>query len=57
LFLNYQSPTNPGYAVFGSVVQGLDVLDAIAAEPTGVLSGFLDVPLTDVSISLALQTK
>jgi peptidyl-prolyl cis-trans isomerase A (cyclophilin A) len=57
LFLDYKDPTNPGYAVFGTVVQGMDVVDAIAAEPTGVTNGSTDVPLTDVTISLALQTK
>jgi cyclophilin family peptidyl-prolyl cis-trans isomerase len=57
LFLNYKDPTNPGYAVFGTVVQGMDVVDAIAAEPTAVVNGFADVPLTDVTISMALQTK
>ena len=57
LFLNYKDPTNPGYAVFGTVVQGMDVVDAIAAEPTAVVNGFADVPLTDVTISMALQSK
>lgn len=57
LFLNYKDPTNPGYAVFGSVVQGMDVVDAIAATPTGEVNGFIDVPLSEITISLALQTK
>jgi hypothetical protein len=35
----------------------MDVVDAIAAQPTGVFNGFADVPLSDVSISFALQTK
>jgi cyclophilin family peptidyl-prolyl cis-trans isomerase len=56
-FLDYKNAGNPGYAVFGKVVQGIDVVDAIVAEPTGVLNGFADVPLTDVVISLALQTQ
>ena len=55
--LNYQSETNPGYAVFGQVVTGMDVVDAIAAKPTATVNGFPDVPSTDVSISLALQTR
>ena len=33
------------------------VVDAIVAQPTGVTNGFTDVPLTDVVISLALQTQ
>ena len=57
LFLNYKDPTNPGYAVFGTVVQGMDVVDAIAAEPTGVFNGSTDVPLTDITISMVLQSK
>ena len=56
-FLDYKNSGNPGYAVFGKVVQGMDVVDAIVAQPTGVLNGFADVPLTDVVISLALQTQ
>jgi peptidyl-prolyl cis-trans isomerase A (cyclophilin A) len=56
-FLDYKNAGNPGYAVFGKVVQGMDVVDAIVAEPTGVLNGFADVPLTDMVISLALQTQ
>jgi len=55
--LDYKNPANPGYAVFGKVVQGMDVVDAIAAEPTGVVGGFSDVPLADITLSLALQSK
>lgn len=56
-FLDYKNAGNPGYAVFGKVVQGMDVVDAIVAEPTGVLNGFVDVPLADVVIKLVLQTQ
>ncbi len=56
-FLDYKNAGNPGYAVFGKVVQGMDVVDAIVAEPTGVLNGFADVPLADVVIKLVLQTQ
>ena len=56
-FLDYKNSGNPGYAVFGKVVQGMDVVDAIVAQPTGVLNGFADVPLTDVVINLVLQTQ
>ena len=56
-FLDYKNAASPGYAVFGKVVQGMDVVDAIVAQPTGVLNGFADVPLTDITISLALQTQ
>jgi cyclophilin family peptidyl-prolyl cis-trans isomerase len=33
-FLNYVQGRNPGYAVFGKVVQGMDVVDAIANVKT-----------------------
>ncbi len=56
-FLDYKTEASPGYAVFGKVLQGMDVVDAIVAQPTGVSNGFADVPLTDVVISLALQTQ
>ena len=33
--LNY-APNNPGYAVFGKVIDGMDVVDAIASAKTGM---------------------
>jgi len=33
---DYESPANPGYAVFGAVIQGMGVVDAIFASPTRV---------------------
>ena len=39
-----------GYAVFGKVTEGLDVVDAIAAVPTGNRGGHSDVPLEAVTI-------
>jgi len=56
-FLDYQSAASPGYAVFGKVTQGLNVVDAIAAQTTGSLNGFANVPLADVTITLALQIQ
>lgn len=55
--LDYQSADNPGYAVFGKVVTGMDVVDAIAATPTASINGMADVPLTEVTISAAVQTQ
>jgi peptidyl-prolyl cis-trans isomerase A (cyclophilin A) len=55
-FLNY-SATNPGYAVFGKVIQGMDVVDAIANKATAVTTGFSDVPKEDITITAALQIK
>ncbi len=57
LALDYKNAANPGYAVFGKVVQGMDVVDAIAAQATGVRFGFADVPLEDITITLAVQSR
>lgn len=57
LFLNYASAASPGYAVFGQVVDGLPVVDAIRAVPTSARNGFTDVPVTDVTITSATQTR
>jgi peptidyl-prolyl cis-trans isomerase A (cyclophilin A) len=48
-FLN-KTNANPGYAVFGRVTAGLDIVDTIAAIKTGEKSGFRDVPLDPVII-------
>jgi peptidyl-prolyl cis-trans isomerase A (cyclophilin A) len=47
------SLTSPGYAVFGYVVAGMDVIDQIAAVPTGQRGDFSDVPVNDVVIQSA----
>jgi peptidyl-prolyl cis-trans isomerase A (cyclophilin A) len=39
-----------GYAVFGKVVEGMDVVDEIAKVPTGRRAGQQDVPLEAVTI-------
>ncbi len=51
-FLNYRSETMQGwgYAVFGKVIEGMDVVDKIAAVPTGNKGGHQDVPLETVTI-------
>jgi len=38
------------YAVFGRVVKGLDVVDAIAAVPTGTIRGYADAPRQPITI-------
>jgi peptidyl-prolyl cis-trans isomerase A (cyclophilin A) len=48
-FLN-NSSRDFGYAVFGRVADGMDVVDAIAAVPTGNHGGHQDVPVEAVSI-------
>ena len=40
-----------GYAVFGRVAGGMDVVDAIAAVPTGNRGGHQDVPVEAVTIT------
>lgn len=57
LFLDYRDSANPGYAVFGRVVQGLDVIDQIASQPTGAVNGVPDVPLSDVTIKSAVRVR
>jgi peptidyl-prolyl cis-trans isomerase B (cyclophilin B) len=54
-FLNFTSPTPQGYgyAVFGKVVEGMDVVDKIRKVKTGSRSGHQDVPLEDVVITQA----
>ena len=54
-FLNYTSPTPNGwgYAVFGEVIEGMDVVDAMAKEPTGNRGMHQDVPKTDIVIEKA----
>jgi cyclophilin family peptidyl-prolyl cis-trans isomerase len=48
-FLNH-SKAQYGYAVFGRVTQGLDVVDKIAAVRTGTRKQYQDAPLEDVTI-------
>lgn len=55
--LDYKDAANPGYAVFGKVVQGLEVVDAIAKEPTDTVGSSDDVPLTDVTLKQATQIR
>lgn len=48
-FLNH-GDRDFGYAVFGKVSDGMDVVDAIAAVPTGNSGGHQDVPVDPVTI-------
>jgi peptidyl-prolyl cis-trans isomerase B (cyclophilin B) len=54
-FLNFsaESPQGWGYAVFGRVVEGTDVVDAIERVRTGRKGGHDDVPVEDVVIRSA----
>jgi peptidyl-prolyl cis-trans isomerase B (cyclophilin B) len=51
-FLNFtaESANGWGYAVFGKVVEGTEVVDAIEKVKTGRSGGHGDVPLEDVAI-------
>ncbi|WOB06169.1 peptidylprolyl isomerase [Piscinibacter gummiphilus] len=55
-FLNFksESPNGWGYAVFGKVVSGQEVVDAIEGVKTGNRGGHGDVPLEDVVITKAV---
>jgi peptidyl-prolyl cis-trans isomerase B (cyclophilin B) len=58
-FLNHTSPTSSGwgYAVFGEVIAGMDVADAMAKQATGNRGGHQDVPKTDIVIEKAEVVK
>jgi peptidyl-prolyl cis-trans isomerase B (cyclophilin B) len=56
-FLNYPGQDGWGYCVFGKVVEGKEVVDAIRDVKTGSQSGFQDVPLEDVIITSAEVVK
>ncbi|MBS6361899.1 peptidylprolyl isomerase [Burkholderia sp.] len=55
-FLNHSSPTPQGwgYAVFGKVVEGQDVVDKIKGVKTGNMGFHQDVPTDDVVIEKAV---
>ncbi len=52
-FLNHkgQTPQGWGYAVFGKVAEGMDVVDAIASTPTAIRGPFRDVPAESIVIN------
>ena len=51
-FLNHRSPDprGYGYAVFGKVVKGMEVVRTIEKTPTGTRGRYRDVPLEDIII-------
>lgn len=51
--LDYPSPDGNGYAVFGKVVEGMDVVDVIAAVDTASKADHGDVPVENVIITRA----
>jgi peptidyl-prolyl cis-trans isomerase A (cyclophilin A) len=51
------SPDDFGYAVFGRVLSGMDVVDAIGAAKTGPRDGMDDVPVTPIVIKSVTEKQ
>jgi len=51
------APGGLGYAVFGRVVEGMEVVDKIKLVPTGMKNGFPNVPSSPVVINKAIVEK
>jgi len=51
--LNYVENIELGYAVFGKVIEGMDVVDAIASVVTTTRMGYNDVPVKPIVIQSA----
>ncbi|HEX6395882.1 MAG TPA: peptidylprolyl isomerase [Steroidobacteraceae bacterium] len=56
-FLDHSGPANYGYAVFGKVTSGMDVIDKIAQVATTNRAGHQNVPASDVVITKASTKK
>ena len=58
-FLDFsaKNPQGYGYAVFGQVVDGMSVVDAMATLPTGRRMGHSDVPAEDIVITEAQRVE
>jgi cyclophilin family peptidyl-prolyl cis-trans isomerase len=57
--LDYKSEQEPGYAVFGTVTAGMEVVDAISVVPTRAVPsmGLMDLPVTNVIVTTARQVR
>ncbi len=55
--LDYKSPNQYGYAVFGKVVEGMDVVDKIKGVPTTTHGPHQDVPAEPVTIESITLVK
>ena len=51
--LNYIENGNPGYAVFGKVIEGMDTVEAIASTKTTTRGGYQNVPEKPIVIKSA----
>jgi peptidyl-prolyl cis-trans isomerase B (cyclophilin B) len=58
-FLNHKSKTSQGwgYAVFGKVTEGMDVVNRIKQCKTGYVAGHQDVPIDEVIINSTTVTE
>ena len=58
-FLNHTSETSEGwgYAVYGSVIDGMDVVDQIALSTTSTVGGYADAPLEPTIINSITVSK
>ena len=55
--LNYINGAQPGYAVFGKVIEGMDIVDAIVGVKTTTQQGHDDVPVEPIVITTAHRTE
>jgi cyclophilin family peptidyl-prolyl cis-trans isomerase len=56
-YLDYASATAPGYAVFGTVVSGMAVVDAMSAVATQRVGAYDNVPVSNIVLQTAAQTR
>jgi peptidyl-prolyl cis-trans isomerase B (cyclophilin B) len=58
-FLNYRgdSPSEYGYAVFGKVIEGMDIVEKIAQASTHTVGPFENVPEEDIVINSVKDVK
>ena len=58
-FLNFKRKSSQGwgYVVFGRIIQGMEVLDAISKVRTGARGPYRDVPLEPIVILKARRLK
>ena len=50
-----QSAGNPGYAVFGEITKGLEVVDAIVKVPTKTVGPYQNVPVKPIHVKSATR--
>jgi peptidyl-prolyl cis-trans isomerase A (cyclophilin A) len=54
---NYIDADHPGYAVFGRVVSGIEIVNSINGVDVHTVGSYANVPVTDVVITSATQTQ